>query len=68
MGSDKRDEYPELKKNLLDAIVKKNPDELASAINAIERNIPPSQIPEKDKKLQVNAKELLNKIDPQASI
>ena len=48
-------------------MAKKNPDELATAINAIDRNVPPSKLPEEDRKLKENAQDALKKLDEPSS-
>ncbi len=62
------DAYPELKNRLLEAISKKDPEELSSALNAIDREVPPSRLTEKDKDIAGKAKDLLEKLDSDSSM
>ena len=43
--------------------MKNDNEEIESALNAIERKVPPSKIPEKDRELQAKAKETLEKAE-----
>ena len=62
------DGFPEMKIRLVNAIAKKNPDELACALNAIERSIPPARMADQDKELQKKAKEELKTLEKNISI
>ena len=50
------DQYPQLKSQLQNALQKKDADEIASALKAIDKRIPIESIPAKDKEMINQAK------------
>ncbi len=57
------EKYPELKANLEKAVQKKDSNEIANALNAIEKQIPEEVIPPKDKEMIKKAEDQMEKLD-----
>ncbi len=52
----------------MDAMAKKDPDELAVTLQAIENKVPPGKIPEKDRSIQQIAKNMAENLNAQQGI
>ncbi len=57
-----------MKGKLLEAIAKKDPDELASTLKELERKVPPGKISDTDRDLKDNAINLLDELNAQTRI
>ncbi len=53
-----------MKNQLKDAVQKKNPQEIRTALENLEKKVPLEEIPVRDRQIQENAKELLLKLEP----
>ncbi len=57
------EKYQDLKGNLQTALQKRDPDQIATVLKAIEKRIPPENISEKDKEMFAKAQEQIEKIE-----